>query len=129
MREAIFYTTSRKVVNTYTDFLPVYTREPLTFSSNSEHMFLKREVGVTHLPIKRFCFRNEDGSIEDRFIVFDQDLSEIIDVMVDDRTRDLHVRYSKIRDATEEFKNQIKHLESRTIWGMIRLKFNRWWSK
>lgn len=90
-------------------------------------MFIKHEVQVDHLPVKRFRFTLEDGEVENRFVAFDSELEEIIGVMLDDYTRDLQYGYKKARDRlTEAFETRIKDLESRTIWDMMKLKFSEW---
>lgn len=81
---------------------------------------------VDHLPIKRFCFRQEDGTIEDRFVAFDRELEEVIDVMLDDYTRSIQDHYKNAHDRlTASFEIEIKSLECRSIWDMIKLKFSK----
>lgn len=127
MREVTLYTTNRKRVQAYGS-IPVHTLEPLEFSSNSPDVFIKRDVMVDHLQIKRFCFRQEDGTIEDRFAAFDRELDEVIDVMLNDYTRSLQSCYRETNESlTAAFESRIKDLESRSLWDMIKLKFSKVW--
>jgi len=93
-------------------------------------MFIEHEIKVDQLPIKRFCFRQEDGTVEDQFVAFDRELEEIIGVMLDDYTRELQFGYKKAREGLiEAYENQIKLLKSRSIWDMIKIKLSNWWLK
>lgn len=122
------YTAKRKSVISYSSNIPVYTSKPLKRSVNSPHAFECAEVGVDLLPIKRFCFTLEDGRVENRFVAFDRELEGIIQVMLDDYTRDLQYGYKKAReDLTKAFESHIKTLESRTVWDIVKVKLSHWW--
>lgn len=89
-------------------------------------MFMEHEIQVDHLPVKRFCFTLKDGEVENRCVAFDRELEEVIDVMLNDYTRSLQSCYREANESlTVAFESRIKDLESRTIWGMIKLKFNK----
>lgn len=128
MKEVILYTAHKKLVRTFRDQLQLYSSQPLVFSRNSEDAFLKHDVSVDNVDVRRFSWWSEDGTIEDMFVAFDRDLENIINVIVDERT------HKRVKDATEQLLvwqkhlgDQIKDLESRTIWGMMKLKFSKWW--
>lgn len=130
MNQVTLYTANRKLVHSHNGYLPIHTRGPIVKCSNSFDMFMEHEINVDHLPVRRFCFTQEDGEVENRFVAFDRELEEIIGVMLDDYTRELQYGYKKARESLiESYENQIKVLESRTIWDMMKLKFSEWWLK
>lgn len=130
MKPVTLYTVNRKRVHSHSGYIPIVSSGPVIRSSNSEDVFLSHEIKVDHLPVMRFCFTQEDGSVEDRFVAFDRELEEIIDVMLDDYTRELQFGYKKARDGLiEAYENQIKVLKSRSVWDMMKLKFSEWWLK
>lgn len=93
-------------------------------------MFMEHEIQVDHLPVRRFCFRQEDGEVDNRFVAFDRELEDVIGVMLDDYTRDLQYGYKKAREGLiDTYENQIKVLKSRSVWDMMKLKFSEWWLK
>lgn len=130
MKPVTLYTANRKLVKSHNGYIPIATSGPIVKCSNSFDMFMEHEITVDQLPIKRFCFRQEDGTVEDRFVAFDRELEEIIGVMLDDYTSELQCGYKKAREGLiESYECQIKYLNSRTIWDMIKFKFSEWWLK
>jgi hypothetical protein len=129
MERVTLYTANRKVVTAHAGYIPVTSRtNPIVFSWNSPDVFLKDEIKVDHLPVKRFCFRHKDDSIENRFVAFDRELEEVIQVMLDDYTRELQYGYKKARESLiNSYESRIKDLEHRSIWDMIKLKFSKVW--
>lgn len=101
MQRVTLYTAHRKVVTSHSGYIPVVSRTgAIHHSRNSPDMFIADEVKVDHLPIKRFCFRQEDDSIENRFVAFDRELEDVIQVMLD--------------DYIESFKNNQEYLKPYT---------------
>lgn len=129
MERVTLYTANRKVVTSHGGYIPVTSRtNPIVFSWNSPDVFLKDEIKVDRLPVKRFCFRHEDDSIENRFVAFDRELEEVIQVMLDDYTRELQYGYKKARESLiASYETRIKDLEHQSIWDMIKLKFSKVW--
>lgn len=130
MKPVTLYTANRKRVHSHSGYIPIVSSGPVIRSSNSSDMFLSHEIKVDHLLVMRFCFTQEDGSIEDRFVAFDRELEEIIDVMLGDYTRDLHAKHQQDRqNLLTSHIDALRVLESRTIWDMIKIKFSNWWLK
>lgn len=130
MNKVTLYTANRKLVNSHNGYIPIHYHGPIVKAVNSFDMFMEKEIKVDHIPVRRFCFTQEDGSVENRFVAFDRELWEVIDVLIDDHTRDLQYGYKRTHERlTEAFETRIKDLESRTIWDMIKLKFSNWWLK
>lgn len=130
MKPVTLYTANRKLVKSHNGYIPIATSGPIVKCSNSFDMFMEHEIKVDHLPVKRFCFTQEDGSIEDRFVAFDRELEEIIDVMLGDYTRNLHAKHQQDRqNLLSSHIDALRVLESRTIWDMIKIKFSNWWLK
>lgn len=130
MNRVTLYTTNRKLVHSHNGYIPIATASPIVKCANSFDMFIKHEINVDHLPVRRFCFRQADDTVENRFVAFDRELEDVIQVMLDDYTRDLQYGYKKAHERlTSAFETRIKSLESRTIWDMMKLKFSEWWLK
>lgn len=126
MNQVTLYTTNRKLVHSHNGYIPITTSGPIVKAVNSFDMFMAHEIKVDRLPVRRFCFTQEDGEVENRFVAFDRELEDVIQVMLDDYTHDLQYRHKKDRAGLiEAYECQIKYLESRTIWDMIKLKFSK----
>ena len=133
MERVSFYTVSKKMVTSHGGYLPVYQYGPQIRSWNSPDTFLESEVKVDHLPVQRFFFTLEDGSIENRFIALDRELEEIISIMIDDEVRsisenyrDQKVKYNAIINA---YASRIRTINERTVWEVIKMKLANWWYK
>lgn len=123
MKRVTLYTVNQKLVLSHSAYIPTVTNEPIVRCVNSSDVFYRK---VDHLPIKRFCFTQEDGTVDERFVAFDRELEDIIQAMLDDYTSGLQYGYKKAHERlTDAFETRIKSLESRTIWDIIKLKLSR----
>lgn len=117
MRIATLYSAEQKKVTIYSGYIPYHVRGPIR-ALNSSDIFDKDEVAhVHHLPVERWVF---DG--DEFFIAFDPTLRDIVESMIrtsENTVRDIaQVRINKLND-------EIKKLQSRTLWNMICSKLRR----
>lgn len=127
MKQVTLYTTQQKLVNTHSGYIPFYEyfHDPVK-AFNSSDVFSKSDVKVSHLPIRRFCYQDEDTPLVEFFTAFDPKLQEVIDLM---KTEEYRKGMSDGKDVAEMVidaqTQRIKDLLNRSIWDMIKLKFKR----
>lgn len=127
MKQVTLYTTQQKLVNSHSGHIPYYEyfRDPVK-SFNSFDIFSESQVRVHHLPIRRFCYQDEDTPFTEFFTAFDPKLQEVIDLMKAEEYRkgisDGKELSEMVIDAQT---NRINDLLNRSIWDMIKLKFKR----
>lgn len=130
MQRVSLYTARRKVVTSHSGYIPVASRtNPIIFSRNSPDAFLSEEVKVDHLPVRRFCFRQHDGSIENRFVAFDRELDEVIDCLIDEGVANVSKQCRSYIEEIAELRGEIKTLQGRSIWDTIKFKLKRVFKK
>lgn len=117
MRTAKLYSADVKTVTVYSGYIPYHVRGPIR-ALNSPDIFEKDEIAhVHHLPVERWVF---DG--DEFFIALDPTLRDIVESMIrtsENAVRDIaQVRINKLND-------EIKQLQSRTLWDMICSKLKR----
>lgn len=126
MTPATLYTTNKRIVSSHNGYIPVVTCEKLVKAVNSFDVFVENEIQVDNLPVNRFCFTHPNGEVENRFFAFDRELEEIIQVMLDDYTRELQNQHrNAIEQLSESYDAEVNSLMSLTIWDMIKLKFKK----
>lgn len=117
MRTVTLYSSEKKRVTAFGAYIPYHVRGPIR-AYNSPDIFAKDEIAhVHHLPVERWVF---DGV--DYFIAFDPTLRDIIESMIQSRLDDDSKYYRGLLDKCNV---EIKWLQSRTIWDIIRSKFKR----
>lgn len=130
MQRVTLYTATRKVVTSHSGYIPVVSRTgAIRHSRNSPDMFIADEIKVDHLPIRRFCFKQEDDSIENRFVAFDRELEEVIDCLIDEGVLTLSKQCASYIETIAELRGEIKTLQERSIWYIIKMKIKEWWNK
>jgi len=81
-------------------------------------------VDVGHLPIQRFCWNYGEQDHGEIFFAFDRQLKTIIDMQIRDAKvaviNDYEYRISLV-------KQELKTLQSLSLWGTVLLKFKRFW--
>lgn len=118
MRTATLYSANKTLVRVFGAYLPYHTYEPMVRAYNSDDLLLKKEVRhVDHLPVERWVF---DG--KDFFIALDPTLRDIVECKI--RASEEVVR-SIAQAKINKLNDEIRLLQSRTIWDMIKLKFKR----
>lgn len=126
MQRVSLYTATRKVVTSHSGHIPVVSRTgALRHSCNSPDMFIADEIKVDHLPIRRFCFRQEDESIENRFVAFDRELEEVIECLIDEGVLNVSRQCRSYIETIAELRGEIKTLQDRSIWSILVSKFKR----
>jgi hypothetical protein len=129
VRLVTLYTTDKKTVRAYGDYVPLLVYEPPLRSFNSPDIFIEKDVNVHHAKVHRFCKGTASGYIE-KFVAFDPVLQDIVDTLVFNAAQESTAIANKIsKGQTDKLKDEIKQLQSRTIWSMIVKKFTGTWSK
>lgn len=125
MQRVKFYTVNQKIVTAHGGYIPVYKYGPIVNCRNSSDIFLESEIKVDHLPVQRFCFTQDDGSIENRFVAFDRELEEVIDCLIDEGVANVSKQCSSYIQTIGELRCEIKTLQNRSIWSILFSNFKR----
>jgi len=129
VRLVTLYTTDKKTVRAYGDYVPLMVYEPPLRSFNSPDIFIEKDVNVHHAKIHRFVNATNFG-YDEKFVAFDPVLQDIVDTMVFNAAQESTAIANKIsKGQTDKLKDEIKRLQSRTLWSMIKSKFTETWSK
>lgn len=117
MRTATLYSAEKKTVNIQDRAsIPYIMYDRIVPCYNSDDYLLKEQVKNLHnLPIERWVF---DGV--EFFTAYDPVLREIIDIKVQGRAYDMQ---GENRIKIQNLEHEIKLLQSRSIWDMIRDKY------
>lgn len=126
MRRAVLYTLNKQMVTVMGDYIP-YNISPdrVLRSFNSGEMLVTDDhIKRVNLPVERWVMDDEN-----HYVAFDPLLRDIIDIKISEAESGVRSRMGKfINMADEEIArlySEIKQLQERTIWDMIKLKFKR----
>lgn len=125
MRLVTLYTASKKQVRAYGDIVPIHVYEPPIRAFNTSDLFIKAEVDVHHAKIHRF-HKSDKYHTDETFVAFDPQLQDIVDTLVFKAADESAAKAKNIGDRQIKLlEDQIKVLQSRTIWSMVADKFKR----
>lgn len=119
MRLATLYTTDKQLVQVYGGYIPYHVRKPINVFGSDKYEFIDASdvVKIEHLRVERWVL-----DYKEHLIALDPMLREIVNSMIgtsEDAVRRIaQVKINRLND-------EIKQLQSRTIWDMIRSKFRR----
>lgn len=140
MKQVTLYTANKQIVKSYDmkyvvqhelysiDFMPV---------RNSDVLMDKREVQIKHLPIERFCWRDEKGNYtREIFAAFDDELREIIGCTqekferdVQERVRPVRERLSQTEKSFSAVKDELKTLHNLSVWRSLGWSISKLWRR
>lgn len=117
MRTATLYSANKQRVTVYGDTLKYCVRKPMRVWNSEEILDANEVIDVHHLPVERWTLDRKEF-----LIALDPTLREIVDCMI-------HIDVSKVsremQTKINKLNDEIKQLQSRTIWNMICSKFKR----
>jgi hypothetical protein len=139
-RNVTLFKVTKANVIAYGDILPMMYFESPHRCVNSDDVFLEKQAGIQHNArvhrVSNTTFIGQPGQEgndhlylkDERFIAMDRDLEKIV-TMFKDEAHDQGVIVGRrlAMDEIWSLKDEIKRLQSRTIWSMIVDKFK--WSK
>lgn len=117
MRTATLYSTEQKRVTVYSDYIPYHVRGPVRLINSNDLLDKDEMIHVHHLPVERWVLNGKEF-----LIALDPTLRDIVKCMIQSRLDDNSKYYRSLLDKCDD---EIKRLQSRTIWDMIKLKFRR----
>lgn len=130
MREVTLYTaTPKKVMCSNHRGIPYHLQTKPSFNS-ADSFILDQVFEVQHLPIKRVCWGNDYGVYKEVFFAFDPELEELLDILVTEEVqRSYKWSLDKLKSENDALSDQLKVLQSLTLWSTIVTKFKQWWNK
>lgn len=123
MRRVLLYSAEKKMVVAYGATIPYHQMTlPLKYVNNSDEFLNLNECRhVEHLPIERWVTHDTDI-----LVAFDPILRGIIEHKIHLAAQESTVKAMLVHNEIQkELESEIKSLQSRTLWDMIKLKFKR----
>lgn len=119
MRRAVLYTLNKQMVTVMGDCIPYHIApdQMLRSYNSGEILVTDDHVKRVNLPVERWVMNEQNN-----YVAFDPMLRDIIDMKVS-YAEDCVRKIARVH--IEKLKEEIKQLQERTIWDMIKLKFKR----